>query len=214
MDVDCLNDKKINAGELWAYCLGEYQSTNPLVKILYRNYFSSLQRIIQTFESNWKLLEVGCGAGESSREINGMLKGQYLEVSELDGRLVNKLLESAPPYRISQESVYALQRIDNEFDVIFLLQVLEHISEVGRALQEIFRVAKRLIVISVPNEPLWRILNILRGKYWLAFGNTPGHINHWTVQQLIQLIKRHGQIISIYNPVPWTIIVAKRHGYH
>ncbi len=36
------------------------------------------------------------------------------------------------------------------------------------------------ILLSVPKEPIWRICNMARGKYWKDLGNTPGHIQHWT----------------------------------
>jgi len=27
--------------------------------------------------------------------------------------------------------------------------------------------------VSVPREPLWRMLNMARGAYWKSLGNTP-----------------------------------------
>jgi 2-polyprenyl-3-methyl-5-hydroxy-6-metoxy-1,4-benzoquinol methylase len=174
MSIDC-SDKNAIADELWEYYLGEYKSNNFIIKFLYNNYFSKLRKITETFERDFRLLEVGCGAGESSRRIFRMLNGQqHFEVSEFDERLVEKLKSEKFPYRVTRESVLSLQRKDNEFDVIFILEVLEHISDVQIALKEVFMVARCGVVISVPNEPLWRILNVLRGKYWRGTGEYPG----------------------------------------
>ena len=45
---------------------------------------------------------------------------------------------------------------------------------------EMARCAERHLLVSVPREPLWRMLNMARGAYWSDLGNTPGHLNHWS----------------------------------
>ena len=55
------------ADELWEYCMLEYQSTNPFTKKLIANYYDKIKKIISDFDSGFRILEVGCGAGESSR---------------------------------------------------------------------------------------------------------------------------------------------------
>ncbi len=48
---------------------------------------------------------------------------------------------------------------------------------------------------SVPREPLWRGLNMARGAYWGALGNTPGHLNHWSQADVRRtLLARHGTV--------------------
>jgi len=42
---------------------------------------------------------------------------------------------------------------DASFDVVTLLEVLEHIPDVGRAVQAAVRLARRYVVISVPSKP-------------------------------------------------------------
>jgi hypothetical protein len=65
------------------------------------------------------------------------------------------------------------------------------------------------VIIAVPNEPLWRILNILRFKYFKDLGNTPGHLNHWSKRKLKRLLSNYGDVIKIYKPLPWLIAVVK-----
>lgn len=60
---------------------------------------------------------------------------------------------------------------DNSFDVVTALDVLEHLDNPHGALQELFRVAKKSVLISLPNmhyiEFRWRFLrgHGLSGKY-------------------------------------------------
>ena len=79
----------------------------------------------------------------------------------------------------------------------------------ARAMQELFRVAEKTVVVSVPSEPLWRVLNCLRRKYWKDFGNTPGHINHWSPIKFVGLVGKYGRVVSVYRPIPWTIVHAE-----
>ena len=203
------DEKNATADELWEFCLLEYQSTNPFTKRLIDNFYNKIKKIIANFDTDCRILEVGCGAGESSRKIFEMLAGRYFEASEFDERYVKKLLELNLPYKISQEDVNCMHRKDNEFDCVIFLEVLEHISDYEQALKELFRVSSKYVLISVPNEPLWRLLNIARFKYLKYAGNTPGHINHWSPSKLKKLLGKYGKVIKIESSLPWIISLTE-----
>ena len=203
------NEEIATADELYEYCLKEYQGRNPITKLLIENFFKKIERLVPGLGNLDKILEIGCGAGESSRKIGALFKGNHFEVSEYDERYITKLKETGFPYHITQESIYSLKRKDNEFGCVFLLEVLEHLDNVDLALKELFRVSGRYVVISVPNEPLWRILNLLRLKYVRDFGDTPGHINHWSPRKLKSLISTYGRVLDIYLPIPWILVLAE-----
>lgn len=201
-----LDEKTASAEELWDYYMGKYRSQNPIAKWLTQGFFTAIENLIKQLPQDYRILEVGCGPGESTRKIHSMLNGQYLEASEYEQRLVDMHEKFGFPVPLSQESAYEMHREDNEFDCVLLLEVLEHLEDYESALQEIFRVAKKTVIISVPNEPLWRCLNFARGKYWSDWGNTPGHLNHWSRGKLLKLLQPYGNIASVQNPIPWTIV--------
>lgn len=207
--MSTFDEKNATADELWDYCIKEYENQNFIVQQLFQGYFTCIQKIISGFPSDFKLLEVGCGAGVSSKKIFQMLKGQSFEVSDIDARYVKKLREGNLPYKVEQESVLELNRDDGSFDCVFLLEVLEHVENYDTALANLFRVSRKHVILSVPNEPLWSFLNIVRLKYLDDWGNTPGHINHWTVSGLRKLISKYGNVVKIYTPIPWIIVVAE-----
>jgi hypothetical protein len=70
------------------------------------------------------------------------------------------------------------------------------------------RVASRHLLVSVPREPLWRALNIARGAYLTALGNTPGHVNHWSRRGLRTLLDGHGEVLELRTPFPWTMALV------
>ena len=187
----------------------EYYSNNPITKLLIRNFFAELKKVIGLLGPDDKILEVGCGTGESSRWILSFLSGQHFEVSEVENQYVEKLREVQFPVTVTQESVCELKRDQDDFDCIFLLEVLEHLEDYELALKELFRVSRKYVVISIPDEPLWRILNCLRGRYLKDWGNTPGHINHWSTLKIRRLISKYGVVRAVYNPMPWIIVLAE-----
>ena len=79
---------------------------------------------------------------------------------------------------------------------------MEDLDDYHAALAEVFWVSKKHVIISVPREPLWRMLNRARGKYLGQFGNTPGHINHWNVKSLVKLIGEFFVSIHKCNTLP------------
>jgi hypothetical protein len=103
------------------------------------------------------------------------------------------------------ESLFA----DDEFELAAAVEVLEHVSEPERTIRELVRIAARHMLVSVPREPLWRVLNLARGAYPRQLGNTPGHLNHWTSTEFVQLLKRHGEVLAVRTPLPWTMLLVR-----
>jgi ubiquinone/menaquinone biosynthesis C-methylase UbiE len=159
-------------------------------------------------------IELGCGEGYSTERLYAMLPSNInMYASEYVSKLVPKAQKRNPKVNVIQESVYELTHKDKTFDVIFLLEVLEHLDYPEKALKEIRRVLKDdgVLILGVPREPLWRVLNMARGKYLKDFGNTVGHLNHWSKRTLVNHVNEHfGPVVATKNPIPWTIVLAKK----
>jgi SAM-dependent methyltransferase len=98
---------------------------------------------------------------------------------------------------------------DGEFDLVAAVEVLEHVADPERALAELARVARGHLLVSVPREPLWRVLNVARGAYLRAAGNTPGHRHHWSRRGIAALLSRHGEVVRLRAPLPWTMALVR-----
>jgi SAM-dependent methyltransferase len=101
---------------------------------------------------------------------------------------------------------------DATFDLVLAVEVLEHLPDPATAIDELARVARpgATALLSVPSEPLWRALNLARGKYVGELGNTPGHIQHWTPGGFRRLVSRRFAVQEVRRPVPWTMVAAVR----
>ena len=98
---------------------------------------------------------------------------------------------------------------DGEFDLAAAIEVLEHVPDPEHTLAEMARCAERHLLVSVPREPLWRVLNMARGAYLRELGNTPGHLNHWSKRAFCRLLARHGDVVEVRSPFPWTMLLVR-----
>ena len=111
---------------------------------------------------------------------------------------------------LREASIYALPFEDASFDLVVCCEVLEHLGEPERGLAEVARVARRGVVVSTPREPLWRAMNMMRGKYLRDLGNTPGHVQHFSRRGLRALVEKNLRVVDSRSPIPWTVLLAER----
>lgn len=178
------------------------------------NYFKSVAGLFtESGKTSGVAIELGCGEGFSTERLRKILpQAMELQASEYVAELVPLAQAKNPDVKVVQESVYELTHADNSFDVVFLLEVLEHLDFPDKALAEIKRVLKPdgVLILGVPREPLWCCLNMARGKYLAHLGNTPGHLNHWPSSLLKRFVRHQGwQVQAMHQPLPWTQLLLK-----
>jgi 2-polyprenyl-3-methyl-5-hydroxy-6-metoxy-1,4-benzoquinol methylase len=106
-------------------------------------------------------------------------------------------------------SIYDIPKKE-KYDLVVCSEVLEHLEKPEDALEQLKKVGKKYVICSVPREPIWRILNMARGKYWKDLGNTPGHINHWSQRSFIKFLKKNGcKVLDVKSPLPWTVVLIE-----
>ena len=105
-------------------------------------------------------------------------------------------------------SVYDLTPENDGADLIICCEVLEHLEFPEQALHALQKVVSQRLILSVPREPIWCTLNLVRGKYIPKLGNTPGHIQHWSKRAFIQLVSKYFKVIEAKNPLPWTMLLC------
>lgn len=180
--------------------------------MLVDHFYRSLGELVQlSLPGPGHVLEVGIGEGFSTEKIMKMLpSGSHFEASEYRSDLVQLAQQRNPGLSITRESIYTLNRGAASFDLVVCLEVLEHLEDPGAALAELRRVTARHAIVSVPREPIWHLLNLMRGKYLSAFGNTPGHIQHWSTRSFQAFVAAFFDVQEVRCPLPWTILLLKK----
>jgi 2-polyprenyl-3-methyl-5-hydroxy-6-metoxy-1,4-benzoquinol methylase len=188
---------------------GKYTQGNFITRRLLGGFFGCMERLVAPLKIA-SALEVGCGEGFSTQRLKRMLPdGASFEASDVEDRLVAAAIAANPDVPIRKESIYNLERADKSVDLVFCLEVLEHLEDPALALKELCRVSRQWVVLSVPREPIWRLLNMARLKYLGHWGNTPGHLQHYGARSFGAFVSGQAVVRRQANPLPWTIVLAQ-----
>ncbi len=190
----------------------KYGSKNPIQRRLVDSFMAVTDEVLDGI-SPTSLLDVGCGEGVLTRRwAEGQMGGGRIVGIDLEDSKLEREWKANPGPDNLEFKVGIAERLpfaDNEFDTVTALEVLEHVPEPRHMLDEMSRVSNRKILVSVPREPIWRILNMARGAYIKDLGNTPGHLNHWSKRGFVQMLERYGRIDQVLTPFPWTMVLLR-----
>jgi len=126
-------------------------------------------------------------------------------------RLPVKLLkEHFPTIITSQEDIINTDPAGRNFDLVLAIEVLEHINDYQKALNNISQFSNKYILISVPWEPAFRLSNLLRGKNIKRWGNDIEHVNNWSKKKITKIVSDYFNIIRAEISFPWTVILAQK----
>ena len=202
-----MDEKKIITGNFY----DKYHSSNPLHNKLMSNFLKNLIAYIadNPNKREIKIFETGCGEGYLAYELFKQKKNISYEGIDLDTEIIELAQKNCKNANFEVGSIYNLEKYQqNKYDYMIVSEVLEHLHEPKRALQQLVKIQTAQIIFSVPNEPIWRMLNMLRLKYLKNFGNTPGHLQHWNKNNFYKLLSQYFKIIDCKSVFPWTMALC------
>lgn len=187
----------------------KYQSKNPIVRVLMSRFHRTLLRLASRTGAR-EVHEVGCGEGYLARLLAE--HGFVVRASDFSVRIINQArrLTDVTDLKVDYQirSIYDLTP-DDSAELVVCCEVLEHLEDPAAALTELALAAHPHLILSVPCEPIWRVLNVARGKYISAGGNTPGHVNHWSRRSFVRLVEQYAEIQQVCSVTPWTFVLAR-----
>jgi 2-polyprenyl-3-methyl-5-hydroxy-6-metoxy-1,4-benzoquinol methylase len=189
----------------------KYNTRNPIARALMNGFMKSFDELVALSGSPATALEVGCGEGELSIR----LARRGIEASGVD--IAPEAIEEARAriraanvnVCVDVGSIYDLDAGARAADLIVCCEVLEHLEDTEAALERLHALCRARLIASVPREPLWRALNLARGKYLADLGNTPGHVQHWSTKRFLDVLKTRFEVIGHRTPVPWTMVLCR-----
>ncbi len=187
----------------------KHTSGNPLQRFLIRRFSEALLDVVRAGHPE-TILDAGCGEGFILENIRSEGIASAIEGVDIREEALTTGRALHPSLTLRYGSIYRLPYPDESFDTVICSEVLEHLERPKDALGELARVARRWCVISVPNEPLFRIANLLRGKNVSRWGNDIEHIQHWSSRGIARLVSGYFVVHVIRTPFPWTLVVGEK----
>jgi 2-polyprenyl-3-methyl-5-hydroxy-6-metoxy-1,4-benzoquinol methylase len=189
----------------------KYNTRNPIARTLISNFLETLTGLVGKYGTTVEsILEVGCGEGRLAAHI-ASLGIAPVKACDLSARIIDLARKDYADLDIYfyVRDIYELDKKTDGADLIICCEVLEHLEHPELGLAKLAEVAHDYVLISVPREPLWRLMNLARGHYIRSLGNTPGHINHWSRKHFLALVSQYLEILEARNPCPWTMVFCR-----
>ena len=198
--------RQAEGGILIGNQLDKDQVKNPIARWMVGGFDAALAGLVDEIRPE-SVHEVGCGEGRLSRRLHAQTRRE-IRASDFSGELIaENQARGDAGVRYVARSVYALDPMEDRADLVVCCEVLEHVERPADALAALRALGARAYLLSVPREPLWRVLNAARGKYLAAWGNTPGHLNHWSRRGFVDFLTHGGfRVERCLQPLPWTMV--------
>jgi len=189
----------------------KYRTSNPIARHLMQGFLGAFDALSAQVQVS-RALEIGCGEGELS--IRLARRGFRMRGCDISAEIVEEARRRASEAGVDATfRTQAIETIDTATEAapfVVCCEVLEHLDDPARGVDILAELAQPWLLASVPREPLWRVLNMARGKYLGALGNTPGHVNHWSRGAFLELLKQRFDIVDTRAPLPWTMALCRR----
>ncbi|MCW8839651.1 MAG: class I SAM-dependent methyltransferase [Gammaproteobacteria bacterium] len=188
----------------------KYASKHPLERLVMANFIANLQRLVANVRVE-EIHEVGCGEGNLSLML--ARQGYRTRGSDLSEGVVAQARARGEaeglPVSFKVAGIENLTAPEDRAELVLCCEVLEHLVDPAAALDTLKALAAPYLLTSVPREPLWRILNMARGRYWQDLGNTPGHLQHWSASGFLRMLEKYFTIVEVARPLPWTMVLCR-----
>lgn len=186
----------------------KYNNSNRVARIVIHRFINNFTELAKLTKAK-TILEIRAGSGEVSNKLINELKPNIYISSEISSKWIkDKKCKTKSDLWISASS-FNLPFKDKSVDLVVAPEILVHLANPKILLQEAHRVARKYILASVPQEPIWRLLRIVNGAYLLELNGSPCFVQHWSKRKFINLMSSVGKIIAVRTPLPWTLVLIR-----
>ncbi len=155
---------------------------------------------------NARILDVGCGDGFHLSLLREYGKKSWtLEGIDLDKRAIKMATEAG--LKVYLGSIEEIDLPPENYDLIFMIQTIEHVEKPDEVLSSIFKILKkggRLVIVTDNTGSL--DFKIFKGKHWGGY-HFPRHWNLFNSYSLTKLGEKKGfeveNFTTIVSPVNW-----------
>jgi 2-polyprenyl-3-methyl-5-hydroxy-6-metoxy-1,4-benzoquinol methylase len=148
-------------------------------------------KIVETYTSSGKLLEVGCATGQwlkAMKEKNWDVYG--IELSEFASKYArDKFGLNVLTGRLKEQNL-----LNNYFDVVVMWDTIEHLINPMAELIEVNRILKKNGVLIIETQNVNSLHAKIKGKNWSEF-KPPDHLNFFSQKTLSRFLEKANFIL-------------------
>lgn len=190
----------------------EDESESPfIVRTLVYRLYRAIDKVISFVEVK-TILDVGCGQGWHLKH----LREEHADIDFSGVDIRQDAIEIArqvnPGLQIKFGDIHELPFKDNHFDMLTVVEVLEHLTDPDQAIKEVARVSNKYCLFAVPHEPFFRLSNLACGKYISRLGSFPDHQQHWTLRKIRRMLGNYFPKVEVRKSFPWLIALCSKSG--
>jgi SAM-dependent methyltransferase len=141
------------------------------------------------------ILDLGCGYGAYSIAI--MKEGRSCVGCDINIQYLKTAVSSGLPVVAAEGT---LPFPDKSFDTVLLFEVIEHVPSIEALLKEAFRVARRNVLVTVPNA---EDLELLKGNdVTYAHMLSSDHVHFFTPDSFGELLRNYAASVQVERGDP------------
>ena len=187
----------------------KYRAKNPIKRALIKRFVTAVHELFESGDAPKSVLEIGVGEGF----LSGFLSERYPEVKftgvDLNQADLDLLAQKFPRIERHCANIYDLSALPGGYDLVICAEVLEHVDEPQRALEQIVRLGPKRVILTVPHEPWFMLSNLAMGKNITRLGNDVEHVNHFTVGSFRRLLLPKFELSRVTTSYPWILAAGK-----
>jgi 2-polyprenyl-3-methyl-5-hydroxy-6-metoxy-1,4-benzoquinol methylase len=191
----------------------KYATRNPIERRLVGGFLEQVCELSDRTGAS-EAHEVGCGEGEISMLL--ARRGMRVRGSDVSAEVIEEARRRAQVAGVQVDyraaPISGLRADRDAAELVVCCEVLEHLDDAEAGLETLAHLARPWLLVSVPREPIWRALNLARGKYIRDLGNTPGHLGHWSRRGFVELLRSRVDVVEVRSPLPWTMALCRANG--
>lgn len=170
-------------------------------------YWNYRDKVALAYVTGKRVVDIGCGEGITLEKLVKLYPEKQITGIDSEQENIDICTEQRLPIQFG--TVYNLPFAAVTIDSVLFFEVIEHLDDPNKALQEINRVLKpggRLILIF-PNDLMFMISRFLTGMFKEAFYDS-GHVKQWSPATIRKALKSTGFRVVEQQSIPfqfWSI---------
>lgn len=187
----------------------KYADRNPLQRLSLGAFHDSLAEAISALDPS-SMLDFGCGEAFLLDRLlaRGVALKGYVGV-DLRAAAVAEARARHPGFAFEARDIFAFPAAGARFDLVLASQVLEHLPDPDRYLARLAEICAGRLLLTVPHEPWFRLMNLVRGRDLARLGNHPEHVNHWNPHSFAAFVDRRAAVERVWTVFPFILLTAR-----